>query len=345
MANRLTFTGAVNAYTGYGLHACQIINDLAKFVPDCYISVRAVQKSEAFGAVIPAEIKQRFVNQPQPEPWELLLHPPNFMPTPGKRTAYFTMWEATKLPVGSVALLNKAEVVIVPCEWNASCFSAQGVTVPIRIVPLGINTDVFGYRPVAQKDVCVFGAAGRMAHGGVRKGINEVIDVFLATFPTETDVRLKIKCFPDCSVRHVTDPRIEITQAYLSEKEMADWYASLTCFVSAARAEGWGLMQHQSMAMGRPIISVCFGGVKEFFNPATGYPVDYNFEPAAKAYSGCGHWAEPNELHVGARMREVYNDRNEAERRGFEAAQSVAHLSWAASNWRLVNVLQEFKVI
>ncbi len=343
--NRLTFVGPINTFTGYGLHACQIISDIQKLVPDTFINVRAVQKSESFGATIPAGIRKLFVNQIQPEPWELLLHPPNFVPTQGKNTAYFTMWESSKLPVHSVELLNMAKVVIVPCEWNASCFSAQGVTAPLRIVPLGINTDVFKYSAVAQKDICVFGAAGRMAHGGVRKGINEVIDAFLKAFPTETDVKLRVKCFPDCDVQSITDPRIEIIRAYLSEVEIAKWYSSLTCFVSAARAEGWGLMQHQAMAVGRPIMSVHYGGVKEFFQPATGYAIDFRIEPAKLRYSGCGHWAEPNEDHMIALMRRIYADRNEAEVKGFEASKTVRELSWTQSNWKLVNVLQEFGAI
>lgn len=340
MNKRLTFAGPINGYTGYGLHSLQIIRDLQRLT-GAYVSVRAVSKGEAFGCPIPADIKALFVSQPQPEEWELLLHPPNFMPTPGKRTAYFTMWESTKLPLRGASMLNKAEVVLVPCEWNASCFSACGVTSSIRVVPLGIKTDIFNYKPFPSHDLCVFGAAGRMAHGGVRKGINEVIEAFLKAFPNEPDARLKVKCFPDCKVSHVTDPRIEITQAYLTDHQMADWYGSLTCFVSAAKSEGWGLMQHQSMAVGRPIISVCFGGVKEFFVPGTGYPVDYKLEPAKFDYAGCGHWAEPNEDHIIARMREVYDNRYEAQVRGLKASDAVSHLSWENHSWQLSRVLTE----
>ncbi len=166
---------------------------------------------------------------------------------------------------------------------------------PIEVVPLGINQDVFRYRPFNGEfpEVLTFGAAGRMAHGGVRKGINEVIAAFLAAFPKKIkDVRLRVKCFPDCPVSKVKDPRIEIVQACLSDAQLADWFGSLNCFVSAARAEGWGLMQHQSMSMGRPVASVKFGGVTEFFDERVGYALPFTLEPAKLAYAGCGHWAD-----------------------------------------------------
>lgn len=339
MQNRITVLAPINTFTGYGLHAVQIIRDLSKFA---HVSVRSIVTSELFGAKVPPDIQKKFVQEPQPEPWEVLLHPPNFMPTHGKKTAYFSMWESTKLPTQASYFLNRASVVVVPCKWNETLFSASGVTAPIRVVPLGINTHIFGYRPRPENTPVTFGAAGRMAHGGVRKGINEVIDCFLRAFPTEQDVRLKIKCFPDCDVKHVKDPRVQITQAHLSEMQLADWFGSLSCFVSAARGEGWGLMQHQAMAMGRPVITVNFGGVTEFFRSDLGYAVDYKLEQASGHYAGCGHWALPDFEHVEHLMRRVYENPMEAETKGFLASQHVAPLSWEHSNGKLAEVLHEF---
>lgn len=339
---RLTFAGPINTFTGYGLHSCQIIRDLQR-ITGAYVSVRALSRSEMFGAKIPHDILQRFVQQVQPEPWELLLHPPNFMPTVGKRTAYFTMWEATKLPPRGVELLNRAELVIVPCDWNMNCFSAAGVTAPMRKVQLGINTDLFRYRAVmpSEKPICVFGAAGRLAHGGVRKGVNQVIDLFYRAFPEERDVELHIKAFPDCDIKKVRDPRVKVTAAYLSEEAMSNWYTNLSAFVSCARAEGWGLMQHQAMATGVPLISSYFGGVTEFFKPELGYVVPHKLVPGEGAYSLCGHWAEPDEEAIIEAMRTVYNDRWGAWEKGSKAAEAVAHLSWDRSNRQLAEVLKE----
>ncbi len=344
---RLTLLAPINAFTGYGLHSFQIVRDLTRML-DLYVAIRPVSQSEAFGAKIPTDIRQRFVSGPQPEEWELLLHPPSFVPTPGKKTAYFTMLESTKPPPMGVHLLNRAEVVIVPCWWNASCLSACGVKKPIRVVPLGILTNIFKYAemPTDFPRVIRFGAAGRMANGGVRKGLNEVIDAFSRAFPDESNVRLEVKAWADCPIKKCDDPRVLIHQAYWSDEQLADWFKSLTCFVSAAKGEGFGLMQLQALAIGRPLISVRFGGVAEFFESGMGWPLDFKLGPARQAYEGCGHWAEPTEESLIECMRQcARTDPTELTYMGIVASQKVAHLSWESSNLVLACVLEEFGAI
>jgi len=335
----LTFAADINSFTGYGLHAIQIIRDLIGM--GVQVAVRPTSCNESFGALIPADIRALFVLESSFAEWELLLHPPNFPPTSGKKTAYFTMWEASRLPPNGVSVLNKAEIVIVPNVWNATCFSACGVNAPIRVVPLGMNTEVYRYRPKKQHGPFVFGAAGRMAHGGVRKGLNEVIDLFLKAFPNEPDVRLHIKCHPDCPLAEITDERIVAVPLHLSDAELADWYAGLDCFVSAARAEGWGLMQMQAMATGRALISVNFGGISEFFERGTGYEVEYRLRGARDFYANLGVWAEPVDKSFIEAMRQAYENPSECCRFGVAAAKSVKNLSWHRANKALAVVLKE----
>lgn len=341
---RLTLIGDINGFTGYGMHAIQIVRDL-EAMTGVYISIRAASRCEAFGATIPKDIVKRLVTGVQPEPWELLLHPPNFKPTPGKQTAYFTMHETTKLPAMGPHLLNAADVVIVPCQFNADTFSACGVTKPIRVVPLGINTEAFNWKPFPVDDRCVFGAAGRMAHGGVRKGLVDVVYAFKRAFGRKVkDVALKVKCYPDCPVAKADtkDPRIEIMPAHLPEEALAQWFESLTCFVSVARGEGWGLMQQQAMATGRPLLSPKFGGVREFFDETCGFVLPHKLEPAKAAYEGQGHWAEVSDDDLISAMRLVYNRQSFMPEIGAQAAKRAAMFSWRASNEQLVSVLQEF---
>ena len=341
---RLTLVGAIVPISGYGMHLIQIARDVARLAP-AYVSIRATHYGEIFGAKIDPDIRSNIVQGIQPEPWELLLHPPNLLPTPSKKTAYFTMWESTKLPPFGVTFLNKAKVVIVPSRWNESCFTAEGVTSPVRVVPLGIKPEIFYPKPPTEEmdALCIFGTGGRMAHGGARKGLNEVMEAFQKAFPRSvSDVRLKVKCFPDCNVDSVTDPRIMFTKAYLNEPQMGDWFHGIHCFVSGAKAEGWGLMQHQALATGRPLISVNFGGVTEFFNSTLGYVIPYRLAKATGPYEGCGYMAEPSIDHMVDAMRHVYYNRHQALVMGERAASAVQHLTWENSNQQLVNVLREF---
>lgn len=339
---RIVFRCPANSYTGYGLHSCQIISDLERI--GYTFKVRPTEVDEKF-ARIPGRIKRKFVNHAQPDEWELMLHPPNIPPTPGKRTVFFTMWEASRLPKEWVNWLNQAECVVVPCQWNATSFSASGVNKPIRIIPLGIKTDIFSFRELDSDGPCIFGTAGKMYGGGERKGLNEVAELFQKAFPTEKDVRLRVKGFPDCGILSSQDSRIEITASYLPEKQMADWYASLTCFVSVSRSEGWGLMPHQAMAVGRPCIAAKFGGHAEFLNETVGYCVDFKLAPAGYNYAGCGVWAEPDEDHVIELMRHVYDNRNEAKMLGEKASSFASKMTWNRSNRALLEILREVGMV
>jgi glycosyltransferase involved in cell wall biosynthesis len=334
---RILFRAPLNAYTGYGLHACEIASFLIR--QGYRLQLRATNLNEAF-APLPNEIRKHISAREIDADWELVLHPPGHVPLPNRRTVFFTMWESTRLPESAVANLNAAEMVIVPSAWNASCFSAQGVTRHIKVVPLGIDTSVFSYRPTSVDGPCVFGAAGRLESGGTRKGLNQVISLFSRAFPDQRDVRLHVKAFPDCPIDAVDDDRVLITREYYTPQQLSNWFSSITCFVSAARAEGWGLMQHQALAVGRPLISVCFGGVAEYFTSDMGYFVNYNLTPGTGLYQNCGVWAEPDEDCMIELMRQVYRNRDEAKRKGEFAAQRLCQHTWNRSNEMLLKLLK-----
>lgn len=342
---RITLLAGIAPHTSYGLHAIQMVRDLERLV-GVHVAIRPINViSEWNGVKIPADILARVVSGVQPEPWEILLSPPMVGPTPGKKTAFVTMHESTRLGHNAVALLNSATVVIVPSAWNASCFDASGVRAPMRIVPLGVNTSVFNFRPYpkATAGLCVFGTAGRSRSGGApRKGVGDVIDAFCKAFPTEQDVRLHIKCYED-DIPIAMDARIKIVDRYLTEQEMAEWFANIHCFVSGAKAEGWGLFQHQALACGRPLISVRYGGVSEFFDRQCGYPVEYTLHPAEGVYEGL--WAYPSTDDLIAQMRRVYLNQQEAIEKGMVGAENVKGLSWDNSCLDLAAVLEEFGAI
>jgi glycosyltransferase involved in cell wall biosynthesis len=339
---RLVLRAPINGYTGYGLHACQIVSDFQRM--GYLVRVLPVELRESF-AEIPLNVRESLIAEEHLSECELLLHAPGFPPLQGKRTAYFTMWESTRLPDYGVRALNQAECVLVPCEWNADCFRMSGVERPIRIVPLGIKKEVFPYSPMKMTGPCVFGTAGRLESGGTRKGIAQVINLFQRAFEREEHVMLKVKVFPDCDLTEPTDRRIQITRAFLSEQELASWFHEITCFVSTSRAEGWGLMQQQAMAVGRPLMSVTYGGVAAFFVNGTGYPINFSLTEAEGFYAGCGLWANPDESHVIELMRRVYVDRDEARILGERASIAVSPFTWENSNRVLAKHLEELAML
>ena len=278
-----------------------------------------------------------------PDCKQLVLSPPFLAHrfTPNKQSAIFTMWESDRLEPKWVDTLNKAGLVIVPSRWAVDCFRASGVMVPLEVAPLGYDPLMFHPRPTADRDdgVCVFGTAGALGAGGLRKNAQLLIDLFRATFPTETDVRLRVKITPSSpSVETADDPRIEVIRAVLPHGDLVDWYRSLTAYVNASAGEGFGLHLIETMACGRPLISPAYSGLTEFFDGSVGYPVDYTLSPVNNAIY-TGNWADPDEASLAAQMRRVYADRAEADRFGETSAARAKSFTWKASGRALAAAL------
>lgn len=293
-------TAAVNAFTGYGLHLIELVRWLPKI--GVQPIVRPLRVKELFGAVIPPELRACISNKVQPDEWELLLAPVWQKPTPGKKTVHFTMYETDSLTMDYVRNVNRSEAVIVPCQWNQHGFMASGVTKPVHVVPLGIDPELFR-RTGWPSGPFTFGAAGRLAHGRHRKGIERVAEAFLATFPGEPNVRLEIKLHPDCQCAEIHDPRIRYYRAHWPNEQVAAWLNSIHCFVSAAASEAWGFWQQQALACERALITPLYSGVLEFIAPEKVLPVAWKEVPATGEYHGMGNWAEIDPGSLCKQMR------------------------------------------
>ena len=259
---------------------------------------------------------------------------------PDRRTAAFTMWETDTLPANAVQALNRCGLVVVPSQWGAACFRANGVTVPIEVVPLGYDPEMFG-RDVKRSTPAytVFGTAGALDDGGFRKNVQRTIELFRTAFPNEPEVRLRVKITPASPpVQTHGDSRIEVIRHSLAPAELAEWYRSLSAFVNASFGEGFGLHLLEAMACGRPIVSSTFGGVGEFFDASVGYEVGYRLIEANNAIYR-GRWAEPDDGELIAAMRRIHSDPVEADRLGERSAERALRFTWADTTRQLIEVL------
>jgi glycosyltransferase involved in cell wall biosynthesis len=188
--------------------------------------------------------------------------------------------------------------------------------------------------------VTVFGTAGALDAGGLRKNVQRVIDNFRRAFPAEPDVRLRAKLTPASPmVETHGDSRIEVTRQSLSGDDLAAWYRSLTAYVNGSFGEGFGLHLLEAMACGRPLISTAFGGVSEFFDASAGYVVPHRLIEARNDLY-FGHWADPDDHAMIEHLRRVHRDRGEATRLGERAAAIASRFTWAETVRKVLEVLR-----
>jgi hypothetical protein len=293
--DRLAIRCNCDLVSGFGQFSMQVIQELIRLGYD--IQIMPADRDEGY-VELPLEITQRIQKQGSAD-----LHITEMSKPPGPGAVWWTMWETTVPP--RVKEMNQCRMIIVPSQWNAKCFKAAGVTVPIMVVPLCIDTSIYKPQPFPDGLFTLL-TGGDECHGGARKGFKLVMDAFQAAFPCD-HVRLKVKLAPGRKWR-CDDSRVDVDNRYLTDKEMVQWYASGHVYVSGSAAEGWGLMQHQSMACGRPLIAAKYSGMAEYFDASCGYPVSFKVGPSGGPYTGQGNWAHLNIISLEQAMESAYCD-------------------------------------
>ena len=131
------------------------------------------------------------------------------------------MWETDTLPPDGVQQLNRCGLVIVPMPWGARSFRANASRRRSRLCRSATTRRSSLLRTLAPDSASVetlvtFGTAGVLDEGGLRKNVHRVIELFRRSFPSESNVRLRVKITPNSPpVNAYGDPRIDVVSANL----------------------------------------------------------------------------------------------------------------------------------
>jgi hypothetical protein len=177
-----------------------------------------------------------------------------------------SMYEASRLPPGWAGRLNRGRVAIVPTPFVADTFRASGVTVPIEVVPDGVDPDAYPLLDRPARDgittLIVSAVYNHVYHlPGIadRKHLPEAVAAWQQAFTGDPTARLLLKCmfgqrsdFPD-------DPRIELVSAGQLTRGIAGLYERADVLL-ALGSEGFGLPLIEGMATGLPVIALASEG-------------------------------------------------------------------------------------
>ena len=161
------------------------------------------------------------------------------------------------------------------------------------------------------------------------------VEAFKAAFGEGSGAKLVLKCINGdrMTAEHtrtllaVDDhPDITVIDRFVSADEKNAIVAACDCYLSLHRSEGFGLTPAEAMALGKPVIATRYGGTLDFMTDQNSYLVDHGWTkvgPGAHPYPADATWAEPDLDHAARLMREVFEDRAEARRRGEQGQRDI----------------------
>ena len=207
--------------------------------------------------------------------------------------------------------------------WAASAFTADSykdAPVPVRHLPPAVAVSL---ATLTRAD---FGLPERsfLFHAGfdgnstmTRKNPLGAIAAFQMAFPrARRDVGLVVKAMnlpEDGALRGAIagDPRIRLMDRRLPRAHTEALLACCDAHLSLHRAEGFGRIPAEALALGLPVIATDWSGTADYLTTETGFPVEYTLipvPPSAYPFAESQHWAEPDIGHAARLMRQVADD-------------------------------------
>lgn len=248
----------------------------------------------------------------------------------------FTMFETTKLPVDNspwsglgraVDNINQMDLLFVPASFNIEIFRNHGVTIPIEVIPNGINRQHFPY--IDRKHDGKPFTFLQMATLTQRKNPGDVISAFVSLFGGRDDVKLVLKT-QSGTLGHLDLSRlgnIEVIDEVYNMQQMRQLMADADCFVFPSRGEGFGMPPVEAMATGLPTIVSDNSGMSDYADPSYCYPIRTAHESPAfkypKPWGDVGNWWQPDYEHLKEQMLYVFEHQEEAREKGKLASKAM----------------------
>jgi len=321
-----TFHTHIGSPTGYAETACILFRELVN------LGVEVHYLSIADDYIYDPPSYDLLVNElrsiePEDEPIQVLYATgPLFHHNSGKYKVGFSMMEVDAIPQRWVRACNKMDEVWVPTSLNKEAFVNSGVTVPVRVVPLGI--DVSQFQPTFLPAIYHGDHKFRFFSSSfwqLRKRWDLLLIAFAEEFCNEKEVGLIIKTMsqqePDeisdqihSWIGHRCDDQVAIVEGAYPWWEYVMVMRSAHAFVLPTGGEGYGCPPLQALACGLPVIVTDCQGPGETLRVDSGEPFPgVIFLPAVKEVTSVKHeyyeganWWVPDVKDIRKAMREVY---------------------------------------
>lgn len=186
-----------------------------------------------------------------------------FRKYPDKIKIAYSMFESTAIPDKWVFRINNVfDAVVVPDPFLVEVYKNSGVTVPIFVIPLGLDLSTFLNEPVKKTKNDPFVFANFSAYG-IRKNQKTLVRAFYKAFGNDPSVKLWINgrysegdCFEKIKkeVESLEVSNITITKYCFNKEEYLGNFKKIDCYVSLSKGEGFSIQPREAMTLGIPVI-------------------------------------------------------------------------------------------
>ena len=272
-----------------------------------------------------------------------------YLPQTVYRESYnigFFFWELNRIPPSQYLALSMLDEIWVASEYDREIYSRY-TAIPITNVGMAVEAIPPG-APLPRsyfglpEGVFVFLTTFDSFSFIERKNPLGVIKAFRAAFPIErhdvalvvkTQNRFKVddayqkKIWAQITQHANSDPRIIVINETFNYRELLSFKRLCNCYVSLHRSEGWGFGLIEAMQLGVPVIATGYSGNMDFCSDETCFLVEYDLiGPQPHEYifvERDSQWAEPRIDSAAAHMRNVVQQRDQANSRAIAARLNV----------------------
>ena len=275
----------------------------------------------------------------------------------GRYRIGYWAWETTEAPSSWARAARWLHEVWVPSQFVADAMArafdrvgAPAEKAKLRVMPHPVSApnavepapERFNLDPAKQHALVMFD--GRSAFA--RKNPWGAIEAWTRAFPEPaTDAQLLVKAVSLHADRRAARklkalaarrPDIVLFEEHLTALELWSLLASVEVVLSPYRSEGFGLVQAEAMAVGRPVIATGWSAPAEFIDDQSGVLLPYRLIPVRDptgAYNR-GEWAEPDIDACARALRDLLDNPERARALGEAAPARIARLSepWSRDN-------------
>lgn len=252
----------------------------------------------------------------------------------------YTIFELDKFNKVEKAHLKSMDEIWVCTEWAKAVIESNNISVPTKVVPLGVDRKIFSEVDHTPEKY-IFLSAGKWE---VRKSQDEIVAAFNAAFNTSDNVELWLSMhngFMPQDFMHAKKaeylgtrmgPKIKFVGPFDSQAGIARIMRMVSCGVFPSKAEGWGLETLEMMACGKPVIVTNYAGHTEFCNESNSILLQPHNE-TIPAYDGKwffkqGNWCGFNIDDLIESMRQQYKLGNVINSNGIETSKKF---SWESA--------------